>query len=37
MRALVYLEAVIEDVVFEVEMAAHRAALLSRLTQNKPA
>ena len=37
MKTLAYLEAVIEDMVFEMEMAAHRASLLSRLTQNKSA
>ena len=30
-----YLEAVLDDVVFEMEMAARRASLLSKMTLNK--
>jgi hypothetical protein len=32
-----YLESIADDVVFEMEMAARRASLVSKITQNKTA
>jgi hypothetical protein len=36
-RVVEYLEAIADDVVFEMEMAARRAMLLSKMTLNKTA